>query len=455
MMGEIKRIHFIGVGGAGMNGLAEIFINLGYSVSGSDMKQSENTDRIKSLGGRVFIGHDAKNVRNAQIAVYSNAVPDTNPEVMRAREMKIPVLPRAVMLDEVMRLKYGIAIAGSHGKTTTTSMTARIFEEAKLHPTYIVGGIVKAGGVHAKAGKGKYVIAEACEAFGSFLHLNPVIAAVTNIDNDHMDYYKKMDALKDAFVTFINKVPFYGVSYLNGDDANVQSILDRIHCRRVMFGEGSHNDVRAVNIKAKGFSQSFDIFVSGKKVLNCVIPVPGRHNVANALTACAIALDAGIKPAVIKKAMLKFRNVRRRFDVYHAAGVTIIDDYAHHPVEIEKVLKAARSIAGKNKITAVFQPHLFSRTQQLYKEFAAALSLADSVVVDKIYPAREAPVPGVTSALITDTMKNSGYKDVYQEKSWEEMALRVKSLVKKGHFVVLMGAGTITNFRKELEKELS
>ncbi len=455
MLGEIKRIHFIGVGGAGMNGLAEIFINLGYKVSGSDMKQSENTDRIKSLGGKILIGHDAKNVKGAQIAVYSNAVPDTNPEVMKAREMKIPVIPRAVMLDEVMRLKYGIAIAGSHGKTTTTSMTAGIFEEAKLHPTYIVGGIVKAGGVHAKAGKGRYVIAEACEAFGSFLHLNPVIAAVTNIDNDHMDYYKKMDALKDAFVTFINKVPFYGVAYLNGDDENVRSILDRIHCRRVMFGEGAHNDVRVSNIKAKGFSQSFDVTVSGRKAGVFTIPVPGRHNVLNALAAVAISLDSGIKPAVIKKALAKFRNVKRRFDVYHAGGVTIIDDYAHHPVEIEKVLKAARTISGRKKITAVFQPHLYSRTQQLYKEFAAALSLADSVVIDRLYPSREAAVPGVSSALITDTMKSNGYKNVYQEKSWEDMALRVKSLVKKGGLVILMGAGNITNFRKDLEKELS
>lgn len=453
MLGEIKRVHFIGVGGAGMNGLAEIFINMGYIVSGSDMKQSENTERIGRLGGKIFIGHDAKNVKGAQIAVYSNAVPDTNPEVMKAREMKIPVIPRAVMLDEVMRLKYGIAIAGSHGKTTTTSMTAKIFEEARLSPTYIVGGIVKAGGVHAKAGKGRYVIAEACEAFGSFLHLNPVIAVVTNIDNDHMDYYKKMDALKDAFVSFINKVPFYGVVYLNGDDENVRSIFDRIHCRRVLFGEGADNDVRALNIRAKGFSQDFDVVISGKKAGKFTIPVPGRHNVLNALAAIAISLDSGIKSAVVKKALAKFRNVKRRFDVYHAGGITIIDDYAHHPVEIEKVLKAVRTIAGKKKITAVFQPHLYSRTQQLYREFAAALSLADSVVVDRIYPARETAVPGVTSGLITDMMKSKGYRNVYQEKSWEDMAVRVKSLVKKGGIVILMGAGTITNFRKELEKE--
>jgi UDP-N-acetylmuramate--alanine ligase len=253
MLPKIKRIHFVGIGGSGMNGLAEIFFNMGYKVSGSDMKNSENTDRLKKLGCRIFIGHRAENVGNAGVLVYSNAVPDTNPEVQKAKEMKIPVIPRAVMLNEVMRLKYGIAIAGSHGKTTTTSMLAKIMEEAKFDPTYIIGGIVKSIHGSAKAGKSKYVVVEACEAFGSFLHLNPVITGVTNIDYDHMDYYKNMVSLKEAFVNFINKTPFYGMAYLNGDDPNTRDILDKIYIRHILFGFDRKNDVYAEITESKKF----------------------------------------------------------------------------------------------------------------------------------------------------------------------------------------------------------
>jgi UDP-N-acetylmuramate--alanine ligase len=450
-MREIKNLHFIGVGGAGMNGIAEVFINLGYKVTGSDVKDSENTDRIKKLGGKVFIGHDEKNIKGADLVVYSNAVPDTNPEIVKARKMKIPVIPRAVMLDEVMRLKYGIAIAGSHGKTTTTSMLAGIFEEAKLDPTYIVGGVVRAGAAHAKAGKGKYVIAEACEAFGSFLHLNPVIAGVTNIDDDHMDYYKKMDALKDAFVSFINKIPFYGAAYLNGDDENTRAILPAVFVRYVLYGFDKTNDIYASKIRSKDFKQVFNVNYNDKSLGQFILNIPGRHNVQNSLMTIAIAVDTGIKPAVIKKALAEFKNVKRRFNVFPQKDYTIIDDYAHHPMEVRKVLEAGREIAKKN-IIAVFQPHLFSRTQQMYREFAAALALADTVILDKIYPAREAPIAGVTSALIGDCMKENGYKKVYNESSWDGIVERLKKTIKKGDMVFLMGAGSITDLRKELER---
>jgi UDP-N-acetylmuramate--alanine ligase len=450
-MKEIKNLHFIGIGGAGMNGIAEVFINLGYNVSGSDLKDSENTDRIKRLGGRVFIGHNENNVKGADLVVYSNAVPETNPEIVRARKMKISVIPRAAMLNEVMRLKYGIAVAGSHGKTTTTSMLAGIFEEAKLDPTYIVGGVVRAGAGHAKAGKGKYVIAEACEAFGSFLRLNPVMAGVTNIDDDHMDYYKKMDALKEAFVSFINKIPFYGAAYLNGDDDNIKSILPQIFTRYVLYGFDKTNDIYASNIRAKGYTQSFDVAYGGKKLGRFTLNIPGRHNVHNSLMTIAIAVDSGIKTAVIKKALADFKNVRRRFNVYPQKNYTIVDDYAHHPMEVRKVLEAGREIAKKN-IIAVFQPHLFSRTQQLYREFADALSLADCVIIDRIYPAREAPIAGVTSALISDCMKENGYKKVYNESGWDGIVERLKKTIKKGDMVFLMGAGSITDLRKELER---
>jgi UDP-N-acetylmuramate--alanine ligase len=451
MRNDVKNMHFIGIGGSGMNGLAEIFINLGYNVTGSDMKESENTRRIEKIGGKIFIGHSESNVKGADLAVYSNAVPETNPEIMRARKMKIPVLPRAVMLDEVMHLKYGIAIAGSHGKTTTTSMLATIFMEAKLDPTYIVGGVVKSGGVHARAGKGRYVIAEACEAFGSFLHLNPVIAGVTNIDNDHLDYYKKMDALKEAFVNFINKVPFYGAAYLNGDDLNIKSIKDEVIVKAVYFGFDRSNDIYAANVHFKGFTQRFTVIYHGKNLGLFELNIPGRHNVQNSLMAIAIALDTGIKAAVIKRGLKKFKNVKRRFNLYKMKNFTLIDDYAHHPMEVLKVLETGREMT-KGKVIAVFQPHLFSRTQQLYKEFARALSTADMVILDKIYPAREAPIIGVTSALIFDAMKESGYKNVFTESEWGSISDRLRRSVKKGDMVFLMGAGNINELRSEIEK---
>ncbi|HDT14771.1 MAG TPA: UDP-N-acetylmuramate--L-alanine ligase [Firmicutes bacterium] len=453
MAEKTKKIHFIGVGGAGMNGIAEICINMGYRVSGSDMKKGPNTERIRKLGGRIYIGHSEKNVKKADVAVYSNAVPDTNPEILEAKKMKIPVLPRAVMLDEILRLKTGIAIAGSHGKTTTTSMLAEIFVEAKKDPTYIVGGVVKANGLHAKAGKGRYVIAEACEAYGSFLHLNPVIAGVTNIDNDHMDFYKKMDALKEAFVNFINKIPFYGMAYLNGDDENIRSILDDIFARHYLFGFSGDNDMYAENIRPVGMGQKFDVCEKGKKLGEFELGIPGKYNVMNALCAIAIACGAGIKPPVIKRALKKFKNVQRRFNVYKNRKFTIVDDYAHHPVEIKKVLEAGKEVADK-KVIAVFQPHLFSRTKQMYKEFAAALSAADCVILDNIYPAREKPMPGVTSALISDRMKRDGFKDVFYEKDGKKIIERLRKVTGKGDFVFLLGAGNINEMRKKIEKEL-
>jgi UDP-N-acetylmuramate--alanine ligase len=451
MMKEVKRLHFIGIGGSGMNGLAEIFINLGYTVTGSDLKESDNTRRIRSIGGEIFIGHDAKNVKNADLAVYSNAVPETNPEVVKARKMKIPVLPRAVMLDEVMRLKYGIAIAGSHGKTTTTSMLASIFMEAKLDPTYIVGGVVKSGGVHARAGKGRYVIAEACEAFGSFLHLNPVLVGVTNIDNDHMDYYKKMDALKEAFVNFINKVPFYGVAYLNGDDDNIKSIKDGIFVKTIYFGFDKGNDIYAYNVHFKEFKQRFSVNYHGKNLGIFELNIPGRHNVQNSLMAIAIALDTGIKATVIKRALIKFHNVKRRFNIFKMKNFTLIDDYAHHPMEVMKVLQTGKEMA-KGRVIAVFQPHLFSRTQQLFREFGKSLSIADIVIIDKIYPAREAPIAGVTSAMISDDMKENGFTQVYNETEWGAISERLRRMVKKGDMVFMMGAGNINEIRSEIEK---
>jgi UDP-N-acetylmuramate--alanine ligase len=452
---NIKHIHFIGVGGAGMNGLAEVFLNMGYKISGSDIKSSENTERIKKLGGKIFIGHNEKNIKNADIVVYSNAVPDTNPEIIAAKKMRIPVIPRAAMLNEVLRFKTGIAIAGSHGKTTTTSMVAHIFEVAKKSPTYIVGGVVKTGGVHAKAGKGKYVIVEACEAYGSFLYLDPVIAAVTNIDNDHLDYYKNMDNLKEAFKNFINRIPFYGVAYLNGDDINIKSISNDILRKKIFFGFNKENDIYAKNIKIKGFIQLFDVIYDKKKLGRFELEIPGRHNILNALVAIAISYDLGIKVDKIKSALKSFRNVKRRFNIHNINGYTIIDDYAHHPSEIEKVLITGREIARKNqRIITIFQPHLFTRTQLLYKEFAEALSLSDFVILDKIYPAREVPIPSVSSKLIYDYMKELKFNNVFYFTDWLEIIDKLKTIITKKDIVFILGAGNIIEILDLMKREL-
>lgn len=451
MQKHVKHLHFVGIGGAGMNGIAEVFLNLGFKISGSDIKESENTQRIKKIGGKIFIGHEAKNINGADIVVYSNAIAETNPELMEARKQKIPVVPRAVMLDEIMRLKYGIAIAGSHGKTTTTSLLATIFEEAKLDPTYIVGGVVKAKGAHAKVGKSKYVIAEACEAFGSFLKLNPVIIGVTNIDAEHMDYYKKMDSLKEAFVRFINNIPFYGTAYLNGDDSNIRSIQTDLFVRTIFYGFEKSNDIYAENIKTTFLTQSFNVVYKKKKLGRFILGIPGKHNIHNSLMAIAISYDMGIKLNIIKKALKNFKNVKRRFDIFKQKNYTIIDDYAHHPMEIKKVLETGKEIA-RNKIIVIFQPHLFSRTQLLYKEFSSALSMADVVILDKIYPSRESPIPGVTSNLIKDYMFESGFKNVYYETNWDFIIERLKNVIEKNDIVFILGAGNIYEIRGKIEK---
>ena len=310
---------------------------------------------------------------------------------------------------------------------------------------------MKTGGVHARAGKGRYVIAEACEAFGSFLHLNPVIVGVTNIDNDHMDYYKKMDALKEAFVNFINKVPFYGVAYLNGDDENIKSIKDEIFVRSVYFGFNKTNDIYAYNVHFKGFKQRFSVIYRGKKLGVFELNIPGKHNVQNSLMAIAISVDTGIKTAVIKKGLEKFKNVKRRFNIFKMKNFTLIDDYAHHPVEVMKVLETGKEMS-KGRVIAIFQPHLFSRTKLLFKEFAKSLAVADIVIVDKIYPAREAPIVGVTSAMITDEMKENNFKNAYYETEWGAISERLRKIVKKGDMVLLMGAGNIYELRSEIEK---
>ncbi len=455
MLNNIKKIHFVGIGGAGMNGIAEIFLNMGFKVSGSDLKESENTERIRKLGGKIFIGHNKDYIKDADIVVYSNAVPETNPEIVYAKKKKIPVIPRAVMLDEILRFKIGIAISGSHGKTTSTSMVAHIFEKAKLSPTYIVGGVVKTKNAHAKAGKSKYVIVEACEAFGSFLYLNPVIVAVTNIDNDHLDYYKTMNALKEAFKNFINKIPFYGTAYLNGDDLNIRTILKDIFVRKILFGFNKENDIYAKNIRINKLIQRFAVIYNNKKIGNFEINIPGKHNILNALLAIAIAYDLGIKVNVIREALKDFKNVKRRFNIHNINNHIIIDDYAHHPAEIEKVLLTGREIIKKGgRIIVVFQPHLYSRTKLLYEDFAQKLKLADYVILDEIYPAREIPIPGVTSKLIYDSLLNLGFKNVYYEKNWADITNRINLLAKSKDIIFVLGAGNIIEILKIFKEGL-
>ena len=445
MFNKLMKLHFVGIGGSGMSGIAEVLLTMGYPVSGSDKADGEAVKRLRALGAVVHVGHAAAHVGDAQGVVFSDAVPDTNPEVMEARRRKIPVIPRAQMLNELMRLKYGVCIAGTHGKTTTTSMTAMVLAQGGLDPTIVIGGVLDAiGGSGARLGKGDYFVAEACEAFGSFLQLNPAVAVVTNIDNDHLDHYQNMDNLRDAFVRFVNRLPFYGFALVCGDDPEVQGILPRVVRRVVTYGFGDRNDL-VVRIKEAGAKGSRFSLVRGGQILGeAHVTLPGRHNVLNAAAALGVALELGIPFDTAALGLAKFTGVRRRFQLKgESLGVRVVDDYAHHPTELKATLQAAReALGGGGRLVVAFQPHLFSRTQLLYKEFAAALEGADVVYLAGIYAARESPIPGVSSQLIADLLDAQGRPATYAAEL-DDLAPRVLRELKQGDLFVTAGAGSI------------
>ncbi len=437
-----RTIHFVGIGGIGMSGIAEVLNNLGYNIQGSDLRRSSVTDRLEKLGVKVFIGHNEENVRNAEIVVVSSAVNNKNPEVKSALSRGIPVIKRAEMLSELMRMKYGIAIAGTHGKTTTTSMVGTILNNAKFDPTIVIGGKLDSLGSNAKLGKGEFLVAEADESDGSFLLLNPTIAVITNIDPEHLDHYKNgIEEIKETFLQFVNKIPFYGVAVVCLDHHNVQEILPGIKKRVLTYGLVSQCDVKAEDIKQDGFLSEFTVLIENKVMGKVSINMPGMHNVYNALAAITVAWELDIPFNVIQESLNKFGGVNRRFYVKGKIGETIvIDDYAHHPVEIKATLEAAKGF--NKKIIGIFQPHRYSRTKELLEQFATAFYNADKLIVTDIYAASEEPIEGVDAKKVYERIKEYGHKDVHYISGFENIAAFLLNSVDDS-IVITLGAGDV------------
>ena len=456
MYGNIEKIHFVGIGGIGMSGIAEVLINLDYKVSGSDLRSSETTERLTGLGAEIGIGHSADNLKNVDVVVISSAVHDDNPEVVEAKRLHVPVIPRAEMLAELMRMKFGIAIAGTHGKTTTTSMAASILGHAGIDPTIVIGGKLNAIGTNAQLGQGKFLLAEADESDGSFLVLSPTIAVVTNIDADHLDHYLGgIEEIKDTFVKFINKVPFYGLAILCLDDKNIREILPRVKKRYMTYGLSSQADIRATHIKHDGFQTSFVAHYKGYRLGEVSFPMPGPHNVLNAMACIAVALELDVPFSAIQEGFATFSGVGRRFTVKgEPKGIMVVDDYGHHPAEIRATLAAARQGWPERRIVAAFQPHRYTRTHELFDEFVTAFYDADVLILTDVYAAGEQPVAGATSARLAEEVRRHGQKDVTHIANRELIPEHLAGIVKEGDIVITLGAGNIWQQGETLVKML-
>ncbi|MGI8988621.1 MAG: UDP-N-acetylmuramate--L-alanine ligase [Bryobacteraceae bacterium] len=439
-----QHLHFAGIGGIGMSGIAEVLLNLGYTISGSDLKLTPTTDRLAALGARVFEGHDASNLGGAKALVVSSAVDERNPEVQEARRLAIPVIPRGELLAELMRLKYGIAIAGSHGKTTTTSMVATILNHAGLDPTVVVGGKVGTmGGSNARVGRSDFLVVESDESDRSFLKLAPILAVVTNIDREHLDCYSSLDDIRNSFLEFVNKVPFYGAVIVCLDDDNVKSILPEVRRRTITYGKSAQSDLAVSDVKCSPFSSTFRLHFRDTDLGAFHLAVPGEHNVLNATAAVAVALELGVQPDSIRAGLETFSGVDRRFQLRgEERGVTVIDDYGHHPTEIRATLSAARS-CDPRRIHVLFQPHRYTRTMHLMDEFASAFHQADRVHVLDIYAASEEPIPGVTAAAMVDRIRQFGHRSVAYAPSIENGVEAILADVKDKDMVVTLGAGNV------------
>ncbi len=439
----IKKIHFVGIGGIGMSGLAEIVLSQGFEVSGSDLNESEITKRLESLGVKVTLGHSADNVQDADVLVYSSAVTEDNPELVEAYEKKIPVIKRAELLAETMRMKYGIGIAGTHGKTTTTSMVGLVLTEGEVDPTIIVGGKLSGlGGTNARLGKGEYIVVEADEFDRTFLKLTPTIAAITTLEKEHLDIYKDLDDLKSAFIEFANKVPFYGFVTLCLDEPALQEIIPMINKKIITYGLSPQADVRAENMLHSEFFSTFTVNYFGKQLGEITLRIPGVHNIKNALVAVVVGTQLGIPFDKIKTALEKFAGVYRRFETKYSNGILVIDDYAHHPTEINASLSAVRN-GWKRRVVAVFQPHLYSRTRDFYKEFGRVFLNSDVLVCTDVYPAREKPIEGVSGELVAEAARKFGHKNVYYEPDKTKLPEMLNEIVNEGDIVLTMGAGDI------------
>ena len=449
---EIGTIHFVGIGGIGMSGIAEVMHNLGYSVQGSDLAEGASVERLRKRGIEVFVGHDAANLGDAAVVVTSTAVKRDNPEVAAALDRRIPVVRRAEMLAELMRLKKTVAVAGTHGKTTTTSMIAALLDAGGVDPTVINGGIIESYGSNARLGGSEWMVVEADESDGSFLRLDGTIAVVTNIDPEHLDHYGSFDAVKAAFVEFIENVPFYGLAVLCIDHPEVQAVIGKVRDRRVLtYGLSAQADLRGENIRSQDAGNMFDAVLRDRdgherRIASIFLPMPGRHNVQNALAAIAVALEMGCEEDTIRTGFAQFGGVRRRFTrVGEVGGATVIDDYAHHPVEIRAVLAAARE-AASGRVIAVVQPHRFTRLRDLMSDFQACFNDADMVYAAPVYPAGEAPIEGVSSAALVEGMRASGHRSASGIAGPDELAAALAGVVRPGDYVVCLGAGDITKW---------
>ncbi|MDA9404758.1 UDP-N-acetylmuramate--L-alanine ligase [Bradyrhizobium sp. CCBAU 45389] len=458
---EIGPIHFVGIGGIGMSGIAEVLVNLGYAVQGSDASDNYNLDRLRKKGAKVSVGHKAENVDGAEVVVVSTAIKRDNPELMAARERRIPVVRRAEMLAELMRLKSCVAIAGTHGKTTTTTMVATLLDAGGLDPTVINGGIINAYGSNARLGAGDWMVVEADESDGTFLKLPTDVAIVTNVDPEHLDHFKTFEAVQDAFRHFVENLPFYGFAVMCIDHPVVQSLVGKIEDRRIItYGENPQADARLLDLTPMGGGSKFKVAFRDRKtgavheIADLMLPMPGRHNASNATAAIAVARELGVSDEAIRKAIAGFGGVKRRFTkTGEWNGVTVIDDYGHHPVEIAAVLKAAREFTN-GKIIAVVQPHRYTRLQSLFEEFCTCFNDADAVVVADVYAAGEAPIEGIDRDHFVAGLRAHGHREVIPLPAASELAGIVKGLAKSGDLVVCLGAGNITQWAYALPGEL-
>jgi UDP-N-acetylmuramate--alanine ligase len=452
--GKIQHIHFVGIGGSGMSGIAEVLLNLGYHVSGSDLRETEVTRRLASLGCEISYGHRKENVKEADVVVVSSAVRKGNPEVEIAEQRLIPVIPRAEMLAELMRMKVGIAIAGTHGKTTTTSLISTVLAAGGLDPTVVIGGRLNSIGSNARLGQGEFLVAEADESDGSFLKLMPTIAVVTNIDADHLDYYSGIDEIRETFLQFLNKIPFFGLAVLCLDHPNIQGLIPKLKKRFTTYGLTTQADYQAKEIVFEGLSTTFDVLHQRREVGRLKIRMPGLHNVYNSLATVATAFELDIPFQVIQETLREFGGIQRRFQIKgEKNGIIVVDDYGHHPVEIMATLKAART-GWEKRVVAVFQPHRYTRTRALFKEFLTAFYDADVLLLTEIYAAGEDPIEGVGARALFEGIREYGHKDVTFLENKKEVVAHLLRILRPGDLVITLGAGDIWQVAEELVQKL-
>ena len=455
-MRRVKQIHFIGIGGAGMCGIAEILLNEGYHISGSDIAESAVTQRLTCAGAKVFIGHHAENIAGASVVVISSAIRDDNPEVVAAKDARIPVIQRAQMLAELMRFRHGIAVAGTHGKTTTTAMVSMIYAEAGLDPTFVNGGLVKSVGTNAHLGRSRYLIAEADESDASFLHLQPMISIVTNIEPDHMDtYHGDFDEMKQTYVNFLHNLPFYGLAVLCADDADLMSLVPQVGRQVITYGFSENADYRIEDYQQTGFQGHYTVICPSGERIDVLLNVPGRHNALNATAALAVAKEEGIKNEAILAALADFQGAGRRFDqlgqfIRPNGKVMLVDDYGHHPTEVGVTIQAARQGWENKRIVMIFQPHRYSRTRDLFDDFVQVLSQVDALIMLDVYPAGEAPIVGADSKALCRSIRNLGKVDPVLVSDTAQLGEVLDHLIQDGDLILAQGAGSVSKLSRQL-----